>query len=131
MRSRRRRCVLQLYIPLSFDSYIYLPLRGQVKLGVEGRDRAFGRPSGRPARLAGVSVVPEASVCTGRAYSSSDPARGRSRRVRRRALRTYRRRTSQLGEYAPLHRALPLACVRGYSDSPDRMTPRSLYPRTE
>ena len=105
-----------------YNQSLNLAFRGQVQLGVEGRDRAFGRrarPSGRPAHFAGVSQCRwRVSAPAGR--SSFDPAGGAVAPGAEAGLRTHRRRTSAATarrEHAPLRRALPLAELRelGYT----------------
>ena len=70
-------------VSVSYNLSFNLAFRGHVQLGVEGRDRAFGRrarSSGRPARLAGVSQCRwRVSAPAGR--SSPDPARRRGGRA--------------------------------------------------
>ena len=69
--------LILLLVPSVYNLSLNLAFRGQVQLGVEGRDRAFGRrarPSGRPARLAGVPQCRwRVSAPAGR--SSPNPAR--------------------------------------------------------
>ena len=90
---------------MSYNLSFNLAFRGQVQLGVEGCDRAFGhraRPLGRPARLTGVSQCRwRVSAPAGR--SSPDPARqgGRAGCGGEFAHAPAADQCSQLGERAP------------------------------